>query len=133
MSRGSFGHRRCIHLVSPNPVPGMDQRTAVRPGASQGCFSRRSLWTPATNKRPGTEAWLSLTFTHPELSWGRRGIATQKGLRNDPACLSYLLFHTKGPEAPAASGGPRKGRNNGRLGYRCSLQRNQRRKAAKPP
>lgn len=44
------------------------------------------------------------------LSWvGGGGTDAQKGLRNDPACLSYLLFGTKGPEAPAASGGQRKG------------------------
>lgn len=55
------------------------------------------------------EAWLPLTFYTPWAELGEEGTATQKGLRNDPACLSYLLFLTKGPEARAASGGQRKG------------------------
>lgn len=48
-------------------------------------------------------------FTSPEPSCWEERAAAQKGLRSDRACLSYLLFPTMGPEAPAASGGKRKG------------------------
>lgn len=114
----------------------MDRRAAVWPGDRD--FSRLLFTTlpldSSKQQKPRYGGLAASDLLHtPELSRGRRGMAAQKGLRNDPACLSYLLFRTKGPEAPAASGGQRKGRNNGWLGYRCSLQRNQRGKAAKPP
>lgn len=72
-------------------------------------------------------------LSHPRASPRGGGAAAQKGLRSDwpasaPCCPPQWGLR---PWPPLES--REKGRDNDRPSYRCSLQRNEKREAAKPP